>query len=167
MGDPRLNSIHLEFPRRDNFRRCRDMLLESRGNETVLAEEKAGTALDRTPADQPPPDSVARFWLTDGDYVYPLHIGLNTVGRSPDNDVVVHDNYVSRRHCTILVHADRGVELHDTASKNGTFINGLKMSGPTRLKPGDELRMCNRQFILLSHDTPARPPQGNTHTLAD
>ena len=37
----------------------------------------------------------------------PLKVGLNTLGRSSDNDVIIAEEFVSRRHCTILIH------LHD------------------------------------------------------
>ena len=37
-------------------------------------------------------------YLKDGNNVYPLHLGMNSVGRLPDNDVVVRDECVSRRH---------------------------------------------------------------------
>jgi pSer/pThr/pTyr-binding forkhead associated (FHA) protein len=73
---------------------------------------------------------------------------LNTVGRLPDNDVVLRDPYVSRRHCAILVHAHDCCELHDIASKNGTLLNGEPLRGPTRLKPGDRILLCERLLIL-------------------
>src|SRR4051812_8500003 len=133
MTDGRLNSVHLESPRRQEFRVARDVLLHARGGETVAAEqhhlaalaEGSPTAVQRqggTPA-------VARFVLMDSDYVYPLKVGLNTIGRMPDNDVVIQDAYVSRRHCAVLVHltGDR-CELHDVASKNGTLLNGQKIN---------------------------------------
>ena len=72
------------------------------------------------------------------------------VGRSPDNDVVLDDAYVSRRHCAVLVHAGDRCELHDVASKNGTYLNGQKICGPTRLKSGDEIRMCNKNLVFVS-----------------
>ncbi len=69
--------------------------------------------------------------------------------------MVVNDSYVSRRHCAVLIHAGKGCELHDTASKNGTYLNGNKISGPTRLKPGDEIRMCGKQLVFRSRLGPA------------
>ena len=92
----------------------------------------------------------ADHWLMEKAAVYPLKVGVNTIGRLPDNDVVIQGPYVSRRHCAILVHAEDGCELYDIASKNGTFLNGLKLSGPTQLASGDEIRMCDRQFIFMS-----------------
>ncbi len=89
-------------------------------------------------------------WLLDGEFLYPLHIGVNTLGRASDNDLVVEDAYASRRHCAILFHVNEKCELHDTASKNGTYLNGQRLSGPAALKSGDEIRICNQQFVFLN-----------------
>ena len=168
MADPRLNSVHLEAPRRQEFRRAREALLNARGEQTLNLEYGKHYG-------GPPPESRtlreglmsrlpagSTFVLMDKEAVYPLKIGLNTVGRLPDNDVVLTDPFVSRRHCAILVHAGDGCELHDVASKNGTYLNGQKLNGPTRLVPGDELRMCERQFIFMSradlHPSGGLPP---------
>jgi hypothetical protein len=158
MSDPRLNSVHLDPVRRQEFRRAREELLHARGWQTIAGEQHIGVGTSRgndntiipKGEDRAPPG--LKYWLIDRDYVYPLKVGLNTVGRAPDNDVVVQDAYVSRRHCAILVHAGDGCELHDTASKNGTYLNGRKLAGPTRLNPGDEIRMCDQQFIFMSRN---------------
>ena len=77
--------------------------------------------------------------------------GLATVALDlGSNDVVIEGPYVSRRHCAILVHASEGCEIYDIASKNGTYVNGLRLCGPTQLHAGDELRMCDRQFTFMS-----------------
>jgi hypothetical protein len=156
MTDPRLNSVHLESPRRQVFRQARDMLLSARGMQTVAAENlEAAAPPSSSPhtmvlhaESQPPPG--LRFWLVDREFLYPLKVGLNTIGRAPENDVVIQDAYVSRRHCAILVHAGDSCELHDIASKNGTFVNGRKLAGPTPLAAGDEIRMCDRQFVFMT-----------------
>jgi len=169
MSDSRLNSIHLEGARRQLFRHAREGLLDARGQQTVYAEkEDSGSGkYPRTVVQGPNAQNVAAvdFWLRDQEEcIYPLKIGVNTVGRSEDNDVVLADAYVSRRHCAILVHATSGCELHDIASKNGTFLNGQKLSGPTRLHTGDEIRMCDRSFVFVSkHDASA--PVALTQTL--
>src|SRR5262245_11759861 len=124
MVDPRLNSVHLEAPRRQEFRRAREALLGARGWQTVMAEKASEPSDGPQTLVQAPPKPGAtpaglKFWLVDRDYIYPLKVGLNTIGRSPDNDVVIQDAYVSRRHCAILVHANSRIELHDVASKNG------------------------------------------------
>ncbi|MFO0876113.1 MAG: FHA domain-containing protein [Gemmataceae bacterium] len=163
MGDPRLNSVHLDPTRRQDFRRARDILLDARGNETIYAERvretdpEPGTTFIHNLGNGPPP--ALDIWLADREFIYPLKVGLNTVGRSADNDVVVEDLYISRRHCAILVHSNAVCILQDVASKNGTYINGARIAGPTALKPGDEIRICNRQFIFQTRQAqPAGPP---------
>src|SRR5262245_15141949 len=134
MADSRLNSIHLDPNRRQEFRHARDALLGARGTQTQALENREdlpwpaqgnNTAIQNP--DERPPGQV-KFVLMDKDYIYPLKVGLNTVGRMPDNDVVVQDPYVSRRHCAILVHTGDSCEVHDIASKNGTFVNGRKIN---------------------------------------
>jgi pSer/pThr/pTyr-binding forkhead associated (FHA) protein len=158
MNDPRLNSVHLEFPRREDFRRAREELLQHRGLHTLAVERHAGvlggeshTMVEDLKHAAP---ANADFWLLDQGAIYPLKIGVNTIGRLPDNDVVIQGPYVSRRHCAILVHAGDGCELYDIASKNGTYINGLKLNGPTHLNNGDQIRMCDRQFVFVSKKDP-------------
>ena len=155
MADPRLNSLHLELPRRQDYRRARDLLLRARGSQTIYTtrddeSQDHGHTVIRSR------DGVAETdwecWLSDGEFLYPLKVGLNTLGRSSDNDVVVEDAYVSRRQCAILVHVNDSCELHDTASKNGTLLNGVRLSGPTTLKGGDEIRVSSQQFIFLTRD---------------
>jgi FHA domain len=151
MADPRLNSVHLEAPRRQEYRRARDVLLHARGSHTIYADRADQSELSGHTIIQKG-DGVAAgelvCWLLDGEFIYPLKVGLNTLGRSNDNDVVVEDAYVSRRHCAVLVHSNQTCELHDTASKNGTYLNGTRLAGPAILKPGDEIRVSNQQLIF-------------------
>src|SRR5262245_40917278 len=165
MVDARLNSIHLEASRRQEFRAAREKVLSARGGETMAAERHAGhSALsEHNTAIQNLPENAeaapARYVLMDSDYIYPLKVGLNTVGRMPDNDVVVPDAYVSRRHCAIVVHTGDRCEVHDIASKNGTYLNGHKIAGPTSLHSGDQIRMCNRNLTFLKKgDVPEQAP---------
>jgi len=170
MGDFKLNSVHLDASRRQDFRRAREALLQSRGSETIYAErnrdlgEDGHTVINNQVGMSPDLDC----WLVDREYTYPLKSGVNTMGRSADNDVVVEDLFVSRRHAAILMHHDRSCILHDTASKNGTFLNGLKINCPTTLKPGDEIRICNRQFVFFTRTSPAKGrsvPESPTKTI--
>jgi hypothetical protein len=154
MNDPRLNSVHLKAGRRQQFRSARESLLHSGGPDTLAADHASreeshpfGTALPRR--DDRLPVGVD-FALIGKDHIYPLKVGINTVGRMPDNDVVIADPYVSRRHIAVLVHADHVCEVHDIASKNGTFINGSPLAGPTRLHSGDTILLAGRELVFLS-----------------
>jgi hypothetical protein len=157
MPDQRLNSVHLQPPRRESFRAAREALLGSQGTQTLAGSLQAGfapspTAVHNLAASAP---SGAQYALVDRDYTYPLKPGMNTVGRLPDNDVVIPDPYISRRHCAIVVHSNSACELHDIASKNGTLVNGRPLNGPTPLKSGDEILMCERLLVFVAKDDAA------------
>jgi len=58
------------------------------------------------------------------------------IGRSPEADLVVEDDTVSRRHA-VLRWADDALELEDLDSSNGTSMNGNPMVGTLTLLDGD------------------------------
>lgn len=60
-----------------------------------------------------------------------------TIGRLPDNDIVVTDNRVSRHHAEIRQNGGRWL-IRDAGSKNGTAVNG-KIVKDAPLKPGDTI----------------------------
>jgi hypothetical protein len=165
MSDSRLQSLHLEGqPRREQFRAARQAIQAACGLQTIAGDARILAPDERldgptlaAPVGIGPPPGAGRFtfYLKDGANVYPLHVGMNSVGRLPDNDVVIRDDCVSRRHCAILVHTDLRCELHDVASKNGTQLNGKKLAGPTRLQSGDQILLCNRR--LTFHVTETEP----------
>ena len=78
-----------------------------------------------------------------------LALGKNTVGRLPDNDVVVASPYVSRRHCAILVLPDGTCILQDLGSTDGVYVDGERIERPLRLNDGDEIRVGGRRLVLL------------------
>ena len=66
------------------------------------------------------------------------------VGRSSKNDIVIqHDNNVSRTHCQFIKDDNGDYSVIDLNSLNGTFVNGVRRSGKTRLKPNDTVRIGN------------------------
>jgi hypothetical protein len=165
MADPRLNSLHLATDRRQAYRRARESLLRAAGAQTLYVSRGSDSQdLDHTAIRKRDGmvESKLICWLSNGEFLYPLQIGVNTVGRSSDNDVVLEDVYASRRHCAILVHSDETCELHDTASKNGTCVNGTRIAGPTPLKPGDEIRISTQQFIFLTRGADLNAPSSGT-----
>jgi len=63
-----------------------------------------------------------------------------TVGRAADADLVLADELVSRRHARVS-HSGADAVVEDLGSRNGTFVNGNQIHGPTRLVPGDQLQL--------------------------
>lgn len=58
------------------------------------------------------------------------------VGRSEHADIPVSDESVSRRHARLFLR-DQDWFVEDLGSRRGTLLNGLPVSAPTELKPGD------------------------------
>ncbi|MBA3465604.1 MAG: sigma 54-interacting transcriptional regulator [Deltaproteobacteria bacterium] len=66
------------------------------------------------------------------------------IGSMEDNDIVLHDDTVSRYHCKI-VQDDTGYVLVDNRSTNGTFINKVRVR-EAFLKPGAVLSAGQSQL---------------------
>ncbi len=60
------------------------------------------------------------------------------IGRQPDNQLVIRDNRISRRHARISL-VDGQYMVEDLASRSGLYRNGQKLTEPAALKPGDQL----------------------------
>ena len=61
-----------------------------------------------------------------------------SIGSAPDNDFVVADATVSRRHAT-LARRESGFRLTDLGSTNGTLVNGSRIAVPVDLNDGDDV----------------------------
>lgn len=71
--------------------------------------------------------------------IYPVKEGKHTLGRSPTCDIKIASNSVSKEHATLLAVGDKLI-LSDLESRNGTFVNGVKIQNQ-RLNPGDKLSL--------------------------
>lgn len=87
--------------------------------------------------------------LVFGDREMDLLPGEHVVGREPGVSLVIDDATVSRRHARIAVTHDR-VTLEDLGSKNGTFVQGRKLEGPTALADGDEVQFGSVRLTFRS-----------------
>jgi len=77
---------------------------------------------------------------------------LTSVGRLPSNSVVVRGNAVSKEHCTIE-HRPQGFFLKDLQSRNGTFLNGARVTTEVLLKNRDEIILGQSDVKILVEDT--------------
>ena len=71
------------------------------------------------------------------------------LGRDPDNELVLADDGVSRRHARIEKRAER-VVLMDVGSTNGTLLNDAELSGIAELRTGDRIQVGSTIFKYLS-----------------
>ena len=67
------------------------------------------------------------------DSTYPLDKDEIVIGRGSKNDIIIHDNEVSREHI-VLRRIEDGFELEDLTSSNGTYVNGQPVDGVWVLK---------------------------------
>ncbi len=74
--------------------------------------------------------------------------GVTTVGRHPDSDIFLDDITVSRHHCRFIV-GDEGLEVEDSGSTNGTYVNGSRVDR-SRLTPGDEVFIGKFHLIVAT-----------------
>jgi hypothetical protein len=87
-------------------------------------------------------EAALLLWM-DGEEIksrWPLAKPETTIGRWKDNDVIVDDRWVSRNHARICRQEERYV-VEDLGSKNGTFVNGQRITGPVALVDGDVLQV--------------------------
>lgn len=64
--------------------------------------------------------------------------GRVRIGRAPNLELVIGDDFVSTNHAEIV--SDHGKPtITDLDSTNGTTVNGRKIERPTRLGEGDEI----------------------------
>lgn len=74
-----------------------------------------------------------------------------TVGRAPENKLVLRDPAVSWRHC-VIEQKDGGVRLRDLGSKHGTEVNGTAITGEITLHNGDQLGVGDTLLRFEIHD---------------
>jgi general secretion pathway protein E len=75
--------------------------------------------------------------------------GPVTIGRHPENRVVITDPSSSRRHCVIEQVNGGGWRVRDLNSSNGTRLNGAVIKGENRLLPGDIVSIGGTKIVLI------------------
>ena len=78
---------------------------------------------------------------------FPLAKERITIGRSRENDVFLPDQWLSRHHAEIR-QRDGAFFLADLGSKNGTLLNGTKVSQECRLQSGDVVTLGEHLLTL-------------------
>lgn len=94
-------------------------------------------AVSLDPAHDRKPGS-APCWVTWGNGRVALSFGDNVLGRDPSADVRIDAVGVSRRHAMLVID-EGGAALHDLSSKNGTYVNGVRVTEPIPLGDGAEM----------------------------
>lgn len=92
-----------------------------------------------------------------------LQQGENGIGRGIDNDVILADVAVSRRHLIVIREGDV-LRLRDLGSGNGTQVNGKRVSSMV-LSEGDRIEVGETVMVVRTPggtSVPALDPEGTT-----
>lgn len=73
------------------------------------------------------------------------------IGRS-SQQIPLTDQTISRRHAELSLSGE-GWTLTDLNSANGTYINGVRVSKPVRLKHGDQIRVGSTLLVYTGDET--------------
>lgn len=80
-----------------------------------------------------------------------LDTDLSKAGRHPNADIFLDDVTVSRKHAEFS-RQGKSFEVHDLASLNGTYLNGVRIDS-AKLSNGDEVQIG--KFKLTFYSSPA------------
>ncbi len=72
-----------------------------------------------------------------------------TIGRIPDNDLMIEDSSLSRRHA-VIESFDGAWQISDCGSQNGTFVNGVPVAGAVELHDGDVITLGAANDITVN-----------------
>ncbi len=112
-----------------------------------------GYALCRQGAPEAASSSHDELRLISGDREIRLEPGENILGRSRKT-AWLRSSRVCPRHARVLVTED-SVEIEDLGSRGGTFLSDERISGPTRLTAGDEIRLGDVKFVFRGERRPS------------
>ncbi|WP_455211537.1 FHA domain-containing protein [Kaarinaea lacus] len=84
---------------------------------------------------------------------------LFTVGRDYSSDLVLDDKVVSRNHAIIRQLGGGDYFVIDSGSSNGTYVNGSRITVPTKLCSGDVLGFGSLEVRFISGDNIPPHPQ--------
>lgn len=76
-----------------------------------------------------------------------------TIGRSSMNDLPIADKMLSRQHARILRDGNGSISIEDMGSRNGTFVNGDRLTTLLPLKSGDRITVGGVTLKVESEST--------------
>ena len=78
---------------------------------------------------------------------------VTTIGRSSMNDLPIADKMLSRQHARIVRDGNGGLAIEDMGSRNGTFVNGERLTSLVPLKSGDRITVGGVSLKVESEST--------------
>jgi pSer/pThr/pTyr-binding forkhead associated (FHA) protein len=109
----------------------------------LFADVRAGLGLVRRGAPSSPESPLMVVVVAGPPELSGVRVALDRtvrIGRSPDLELVIADDFVSTEHARI-VPTPQGVLLEDLDSTNGTLLNGARVKGAAPIVAGDEIEV--------------------------
>jgi two-component system, cell cycle response regulator len=89
---------------------------------------------------------------TNAGHVFKLVRGAAVIGRAPNAEVRIIDDGVSRKHARVRRDTTTdALEVEDLGSRNGTYVNGKKISGATALQEGDKITVGRTTVLRFAY----------------
>lgn len=82
---------------------------------------------------------------------------VTTIGRSQDNDIVINNLALSRRHAEVHFRSGR-FEVEDLGSQNGVFVNNSRIRGPQVIDHEDTVTLGTYHFVFTDDEDRRAPP---------
>ena len=104
------------------------------------------------------------FKIKIGGKTMNLPAGQVDIGRNLDCWLTLDDELTSRYHARLSVESGRAY-VEDLGSRNGTFLNDLRLTGKRPLRPGDRVRIGRELITFLGAEASAPPMEGEEDSM--
>ena len=78
----------------------------------------------------------------------PLHEGETVIGRAEECHLCILSSLISRKH-VLLTNSGGRVTIADGGSRNGTFVNGVRLEAPGLLEDGDSILLGTTELSFF------------------
>jgi DNA-binding winged helix-turn-helix (wHTH) protein len=124
----------------------RDVVGPVQGSHVIRTVHRFGYAFDAEVVEETSEEQAddrrgqVSWWLICGRREFALADGRHVAGRAPESSIALDSPKVSRHHAEIVVDGVL-ITVRDLDSKNGTYVRDTRITQPTRLESGDEIRI--------------------------
>ena len=114
--------------------------------QTPSPSPQASPPAPAAPAREVPSTLVITSGRMEGTRI-PLDNAPITIGRNPEADLVLADDYTSGKHARLFPQGSRWF-LEDLGSTNGTYLNNQQLTRATTVEPGQTIRIGKSMIEL-------------------
>jgi len=114
----------------------------ARRSRSLTGSKAAGATPNQAPATSTVPSPVRLVFMEPAiRHAESVNlVTVTTVGRAPGSTVAIDDQFLSQNHARIRL-SDGAWWIEDLGSTNGTSVNGVRLTGPSRVSVGDRIQL--------------------------